>query len=389
MTGLLTDLGVASRLAARSLQRRLRSQSEPFPDIDIFRREMETLVAGLPGGVVKACRWLEMDARQPPWVDSGLEADVGDEFSYFIEGRTYASRALDIYVAPALQIWCKIGASGEVFRGTRANHSFQAENAGEVQFGNYFPNDWKEPDGSRKQSDAIYKTVSGRVGIMLVCWEGSALDGVKAMLQVAPNARVMNELERLTGRDTTPRGWRYLWHLGPAEIYRQGDTRDGNPCIHCATHRDVGILQYDLDLPLDASSELSWQWCVERLPSTLREDSVPSHDYLSIAVEFDNGRDITYYWSSELPVGTGYDCPLPNWHGVEYHVVVRSGQEGLGQWQGERRNLYSDYQRYMGEPPNRIVRVWLIANSIFQRREGRCDYADIVLHSRAGDLRVL
>ncbi len=151
----------------------------------------------------------------------------------------------------------------------------------------------------------------------------------------------------------------------------------------------MGILQYDVDLPLDASSELSWQWCVDQLPSTLREDSVPSHDYLSIAVEFDNGRDITYYWSSELAVDTGYDCPLPNWHGVEYHVVVRSGQDGLGQWQQERRNLHSDYRRYMGDPPDRIVRVWLIANSIFQRREGRCDYADILLHNGSGELRVL
>ena len=40
------------------------------------------------------------------------------------------------------------------------------------------------------------------------------------------------------------------------------------------------------------------------LPGLLREDSVPSHDYLSIAVEFENGLDLTYYWSTALPVGT-------------------------------------------------------------------------------------
>ena len=43
----------------------------------------------------------------------------------------------------------------------------------------------------------------------------------------------------------------------------------------------------------------------------------------------------------------------------------------------------------MGEPPGRITRVWLIANSIFQRGEGTCDYADIVLHHPSGDVRVL
>jgi hypothetical protein len=128
---------------------------------------------------------------------------------------------------------------------------------------------------------------------------------------------------------------------------------------------------------------------VQQLPSTLREDTVPSHDYMSIAVEFDNGRDITYYWSSNLPVGTGYDCPLPNWAGKEFHVVVRSGETGLGRWHNERRNLYKDYLSYMGSPPTRVVRVWLIANSIFQRGRGVCDYADIRLQAGGKEVRVL
>jgi hypothetical protein len=69
--------------------------------------------------------------------------------------------------------------------------------------------------------------------------------------------------------------------------------------------------------------------------------------------------------------------------------VVRSGPEGLGLWHEERRNLLVDYRRYMGEPPARIVRVWLIANSIFQRGEGVCEYADILLHDGETTVRVL
>jgi hypothetical protein len=161
------------------------------------------------------------------------------------------------------------------------------------------------------------------------------------------------------------------------------------PCIHCHTNADVGILQKPADMPLQPGTLLSWRWCVAQLPSSLREDTVPSHDYLSIAVEFDNGRDITYYWSGSLAPETGYDCPLPNWHGKEYHVVVRCGSEGLGEWQTEQRDLYADYQHFMGEPPARIVSVWLIANSIFQRQPGSCDYADIVLSNKDNKIRVL
>ena len=43
----------------------------------------------------------------------------------------------------------------------------------------------------------------------------------------------------------------------------------------------------------------------------------------------------------------------------------------------------------MGEPPARIVKVWLIANSIFQRGEGVCDYADISLATVEQRIQVL
>jgi len=86
---------------------------------------------------------------------------------------------------------------------------------------------------------------------------------------------------------------------------------------------------------------------------------------------------VTYYWSAELPVGEGYWCPLPTWKEREYHIVVRSGTQGLGTWKPEERNLSDDYRKYVGEPPSRIKRIWLIANSIFQRGHGRCRYAGI------------
>ena len=68
---------------------------------------------------------------------------------------------------------------------------------------------------------------------------------------------------------------------------------------------------------------------------------------------------------------------------------VRSGEEGLGEWLEERRNLFDDYRHYMGEPSARMVKVWLIANSIFQSGVGRCEYADISLHHESGQIEVL
>jgi hypothetical protein len=124
---------------------------------------------------------------------------------------------------------------------------------------------------------------------------------------------------------------------------------------------------------------------VEQLPSKLAEHIQPTHDYLSIAVEFDNGLDLTWMWSASLPVDTVFQCPLPWWDQRETHWVVRSGTADLGHWLSERRMLLADYQQAIGgTPPKEIVAVWLIANSVFQRGVGKCQYREIVLEDGTG-----
>jgi len=121
----------------------------------------------------------------------------------------------------------------------------------------------------------------------------------------------------------------------------------------------------------------------------MREDSVPSHDYLSLAVEFENGLDLTYYWSKELPVGTAFWRPLPNWKQREFHVVIRSSAEGLGAWHAEHRNLHTDALRHFGAHPGAVVRVGRIAVSVFKRQPGRLSIAEIQLHGGGEQLTVL
>jgi hypothetical protein len=330
MPGLITDLSIAARLGARAATRRLRHEVAPEPDTGAFVDALQALFDKAPRSLVTASQCVIMSARQPPWTATGMVLEAGEEVSYFAQGRVYANRALDIWLTPALQLWCRVGPKGEVFRGTRNSHSFRLEDPGELFLGNYFPNDWADRTGARALDDDVYNKVSGEIRVIIVRWAGCALAGLKHVLRSGDHEDCLAlEIARLEQGDTTPPGWNYLWKLGPAEIYRSGTGPSGRACIHCHTRADVGILQFPLELPLEPGTELGWSWCVNQLPSDLREDSIPTHDYLSIAVEFDNGRNITYYWSGSLPPGTGYDCPLPSWRGKEYHVVVKSGTTGL------------------------------------------------------------
>lgn len=390
MSGVLTDLVVAGRLASRTIKRRWTSGVTPAPDIEAFRTQMSALTDGASSGVIRDVHWVELPASTPPWVNTGLQLQKGDSLTWFCEGRAYANRFLDIYVAPSLQVWGKIADSGDVFRGTRNSHTLVADHSGELLLGNYFPNDWADAQGARKQEDSVYRQMSGTTLVCIFRWALPPAAGLEKLRETGdPDGRISAELDRLEHAVSPPPDWHYLWHLGPAEIFREATGDDGTACIHCTTQGDVGILQKAVNLELTPGTVLNWRWCVEQLPSSIREDSVPTHDYLSIAVEFDNGRDITYHWSAELAPETGYDCPLPNWRGKEFHVVVRSGSEGLGRWLEEERNLYADYQHYMGDPPARIVRVWFIANSVFQRGQGECRYANVSLRNESDTVDVL
>jgi hypothetical protein len=390
---IVRDVAVATRLAARVMGRRLAGRLPAAPDPAAWQAGLQQWLDGLPTGTLRDARFIELPASQPPWTDSGLAIEAGDSVSWFATGRVHLSRALDVWVEPPFQLWGRIGAGGNVFRGTRSTHSIVATHAGTLHLASYFPGEWATPQGELAHGRADYAKVSGAMRVLLLAWPRGtdpqqALDAL-ARRPDAPQS-IVDEASRLASPPpAAPEGWEHLWHLGPSEIYRSGRTDTGDPCIRCETHGDVAILRHPAAVALQPGTSLAWRWRVERLPSRLREDSLPSHDYLSVAVEFDDGQDLTYYWSSELPVGTVYRCPLPTWADKETHVVVRSGSAGLGQWHTERRDLYADYRRCIGGPAQAVVRVWLIANSLFQRGHGRCDYAGIAIDAGGERLAVL
>jgi hypothetical protein len=172
------------------------------------------------------------------------------------------------------------------------------------------------------------------------------------------------EVQRLEQRaGGAPEEWEHLWYLGPSEVY--GNTEPG--VITCSTRNDFAIICHEAEVGLDPDTVLSWSWKVDQLPSVVAEDQFATHDYLSIAVEFDDGRDLTYQWSATLEPETFYRCPLPHWSERETHLVVRSGHSELGSWMRQERNVYADRTLAIGGPdPGRIIRIWLIAVSFLQ-----------------------
>lgn len=386
------ELAIAARLAMRATGRRLAGAVPPAASDREFRATLEPWLASLPSQLSTGHAFHWLPATQPPWFDTGLDLEPGESVTVLADGRVFLSRMLDIWVDPSFQLWCRVGDRGPVFRGTRATNTFTALERGRLWLASYFPGEWADPSGRLGTPVEGYARVSGGMSVLVVKW-ARGTDVQQLFRDFARDTRVpglvLAEAERFDQPLPGPEQWDYLWYLGPGEIFRPGVTNDGRPAIGCHTHGDVGILRRDARVALRPGTRLRWSWRVDELPIDLAEDTLPSHDYLSIAVEFDDGQDLTYYWSAALPEGTVYRCPLPTWKDKETHVVVRCGTAGLGRWLDEQRDLHADYTRILGGPAREVVRVWLIANSLFQRGHGRCEYASIRLESDEGTLEVL
>jgi hypothetical protein len=176
-----------------------------------------------------------------------------------------------------------------------------------------------------------------------------------------------------------PVGFTYLPEVGEANVFEkfaEGPRRG----VHSITGAEAGIIRKPVDLPLTATTEIEFDWKYVTLPALGPETDAAVHDYHSIAVEFDNGQDLTWFWSRELAPGTKFRCPLPNWDQRETHIVLRSGQRGLGEWETHRRPILADYTEAVGgEKPARIVAVWFIANSYFGKKPGEAYFANVRL----------
>ncbi len=350
------------------------------------RAAVEKLVGQLGDDAVRDVTVVEVPCDQPPWMNTGLQLEGGDQITGFAFGRTHL-KGPDISIGPSFQLWYRIGDYGEVFRGTRDTHTFAAAAGGALHVASYFPGEWGTTKGALGVPEDVYAGAEESLCVILVRWNCEPVRGLRALGELGDAyGLVGSEIDRLTDPVLPPGGWYYKWFIGPAEIYRAIEEPGRRNAISCRTHDDCGLLLRDVTLPLEPGTHLRWSWKTDVLPSALPENTLPTHDYMSIAVEFDNGQDITYFWSAELPLGTTFRCPIPLWDMRETHVAVRSGTDGLGEWLLEERDLYADYVKYIGGPAGtKIIRVWLIAVTLFQRQEGVSTFADITLTSAAGD----
>jgi Protein of unknown function (DUF3047) len=359
--------------------------------ISSVRSQLDHVLAGTVSEAllpqIADARLMHLPGTTPPWQGTGIRLRRGQSYTLFASGRIQWSAQYPArYGGPRFHLWARVAPGGAIVNLTQDTGTFAADVDGELELGIYM-GVWKNRAGELATPVKLYQALDGHLECWAVAWRGSAVEGLAALAQSAPIATcVSNEQARLDRTAQTPAGWSYLLETGTAEIFSAVETP--HACIQLDADDDQGIITRDVDFPLTPHTRLSWRWRADLLPSTLAEDTVHTHDYFSIATEFDNGRDLTWIWSSCLPPGTHFHCPIRAWTPRETHFVVRTGIADLGHWRDETREVFADVAAAMGKPPTRIVRIWLIAVSSFQHQRARAMFSDIVLQDDGQTVRI-
>ncbi len=360
-------LATLSNIGER-LSRRTTAVDVETPTVSALRQQVAAAVPDTPQ--VDA---FSVNAKPLGWFDTKLVLKRGETVTLLGTGVVHIARALKLSMLPKAVMWWRIG-DNEIHCAPGESWTFTADDDGPLRLAGLPPGSFADRQGSIEKSP-LHALMSGGLTVAVVRWKGDVEAGLRHAAE--RNAGLFAAALRRHLRPVQPpKDWHYLWRLGEGEIYTAQEDE-----LISETHCDVGILQFPVDVPLTDTLQLQWRWRADQLPSKRAEHIDLTHDYLSIAVEFDNGLDLTYMWSAALKPGTVFQCPLPWWKERETHWVVRAlPGDRLGEWLDESQLMRSNYDTAIGgQAPQRVVAIWLIANSLFQRGAGRCAYRDIQL----------
>jgi hypothetical protein len=368
----LTALGLTAPLATLILDRQAMGMS--FLERAELIDGLTKLIDRAKSSELREARVFELRGSDLPWKDLGLTVEKGQEVTFFLGGRVWLSREQDLWVEPGVAFHVRTRGSRPMFNPMSNSGTMIAAAGGPLEIARSLVEFQDEKGELAVPKDAYAKADAHIYGMALV-WRGNAQAGLQSLLGHGDvDGIVAAELAHLQSPRKLPAGWNNFFMLGGGPVIFNDI---GNGAISVEPLKNAGSLQRPVGLALKPGTKLSWDWIVEELPSRLPEDQLTSHDYLSIAAEFDDGQDLTYFWSCSLPVGKAFRCPIPRWTPLESHLAVRSGFADLGKWVSDERDIHEDYKQHIGGPAKSVTRVWLLGVSLFQRRPGSCRFGDM------------
>jgi len=143
------------------------------------------------------------------------------------------------------------------------------------------------------------------------------------------------------------------------------ETKDGR-ALKAESNAKASALIYKYNYSLKEYPILTWRWKVENTLRKGDETRKEGDDYAArIYVIFPHWlppltKSINYIWANKLPKGQHVPNPF---YSKAVMVAVESGDENVGKWIPERRNVYEDYRSAFGEEPPQVGGIAIMTDT--------------------------
>ena len=173
-------------------------------------------------------------------------------------------------------------------------------------------------------------------------------------------------------KDPVPKGWELSEKEGKADLALVSD--GGAQSLKLRSNSSSFSLNKSLEIDLTKTPYLEWEWKVTELPTggdfrKSATDDQAAQLYVILNWGTFNKEAIAYIWDTTAPVGTieKISPPVPF---LKIHaVVVRSGDQELGNWVTEIRNVVEDYKKLFGSEPKNVEGIRIQINSQHTKSE--------------------
>ena len=177
-------------------------------------------------------------------------------------------------------------------------------------------------------------------------------------------------------------GWEVESFKGHSEYTFVTDERATKKVLQASTQGQASGLFKKVDVDLNKTPYLHWSWRVENLFSGNDERSKDGDDYpariyvvVSGGIFFWNTKAINYVWSSNQPVHSEWDNAYT---GNAKMIAVQAGEEHVGKWMHERRNIKKDLQRLFGGELTHIDAVAVMVDGDNTGQSAKAYFGDII-----------
>jgi hypothetical protein len=180
-------------------------------------------------------------------------------------------------------------------------------------------------------------------------------------------------------------GWNEQTFRGKAKTTYQLVSDNGRLALKAQSRSAASGLLTKTDQDPRKHPILRWSWKVEQ---TLKKEDVTKKTGDDFAARvyvvfprnfFWQTRAINYVWAARLPKNSGVPDPYT---ANAMIVAVESGQEKVGKWVTEERNIYEDYKRLFKEEPQLLGAVAIMTDTDDTGEEVTAWFGDIFLADR-------